>query len=653
MKLSPTARKFLFGFLVVSSLFLACAILLDWLPWLRGPAPETSEWYWPYLLRPVARWWPSAAAALLTLIVSALWLRQERTKRSWALLFLTLLFACSLLLQLSLIYADRANISAELVDRTLSNQASGFFEAAAEITDINQLLAAYPRAMPLFVSEHARTHPPGMIVANWAAIQVMEKMNWLADPVAAFVRPLRCMDLWLYGQPTAVPAALGVWALIPLLFAAATLFPAYGAARLLLPDSHTAKLATVLAALMPALILFAPKSVQLYAPLALLMFWAFHAGLLQKSAAKLFLAGLVGSMLTFFSLGNAALFLLLALYAIFIFLLSRQNDQQDDLWRQDRGQIAWQLLAFGAGAAAIWLVYLLFWQVAPWEIAGSGLKQHYQLVTNIRRYEWWVVWNLIDLVIYGGWPLVLGFLGSLVLAYRLWRNRKFRPVDALAVVLAILILVLNFSGSARGEVGRLWLFFMPLLAFPAAHFWQRALPGKQGALVVIALQLLMILSLGWAWRPVRAVIVVAEEPVMAQAEPQTELDENFAGEPLKLTGYTLASNRVSAGENIALALFWQAAGPASRPYTVFNHLVDKEGQLVAQQDNWPVNGQWPPSCWRDGDVIVDEYSMAIPPDAETGSYRLVTGLYDTENGARLLLEDGRDGVELDVVEVEK
>jgi hypothetical protein len=45
--------------------------------------------------------------------------------------------------------------------------------------------------------------------------------------------------------------------------------------------------------------------------------------------------------------------------------------------------------------------------------------------------------------------------------------------------------------------------------------------------------------------------------------------------------------------------------------------------------------------------------MAIPPDAETGSYRLVTGLYDTENGARLLLEDGRDGVELDVVEVEK
>jgi hypothetical protein len=146
---------------------------------------------------------------------------------------------------------------------------------------------------------------------------------------------------------------------------------------------------------------------------------------------------------------------------------------------------------------------------------------------------------------------------------------------------------------------------------------------------------------------------VAEEPVMAQAEPQTELDENFAGEPLKLTGYTLASNRVSAGENIALALFWQAAGPASRPYTVFNHLVDKEGQLVAQQDNWPVNGQWPPSCWRDGDVIVDEYSMAIPPDAETGSYRLVTGLYDTENGARLLLEDGRDGVELDVVEVEK
>ena len=653
MTLSAAARKSLLGFLVISSLLLASAILLDWLPWLRGPAPETSEWYWPYLLRPMQRWWPAAAAALLTLIASALWLRQERPNRNRTALFLYVLFACSLLLQISLIYADRADISAELVDRTLSNQASGFFEAAAEITDMNELLAAYPQAMPLFVSEHARTHPPGMIVANWAMIQVLVKMNWLAEPVAAFVRPLRCMDLWLYGHDTAVAAALGIWALIPLLAAAATIFPAYGVARLLLPESDTAKLATILAAMMPALILFAPKSVQLYAPLTLLMFWLFHDGLTQKSAAKLFLAGLVGSILTFFSLGNAALFLLLALYAIFMLLLSRRNDQQDDLWPQDWGQMAWQLLAFGAGAAVIWLVYLLFWQVPPWEIAGSGLGQHYQLVTHIRRYEWWVIWNLIDLVIYSGWPLASGFLGSLVLAYRLWRNGKFAPVDALAVILTTLILVLNFSGSARGEVGRLWLFFMPLLAFPAAHFWQGALPGKRGALVVIALQLLMVLSLGWAWRPVRAVIVVAEQPAMVQAEPQNDLDENFVGEPLRLTGYTLASNRVSPGDHIVLTLFWQAAGPASRPYTVFNHLVNDEGQLAAQQDNWPVNGQWPPSCWRDGTVIVDEYAIAVPPDAEPGSYRLITGLYDTENGARLLLEDGRDALELGTVEVER
>jgi hypothetical protein len=407
----------------------------------------------------------------------------------------------------------------------------------------------------------------------------------------------------------------------------------------------------VMAATIPTLLLFAPKSVQLYAPLALLLFWAIHSGLKGRSAGLLFLAGLAGSILTFFSLGNAALFLLLALYAVFMLLIGTRDGQKGAIWPQHGAQIAGQILAFVAGAAAIWFVYLLFWRVAPWEIAISGLDQHYQLVTSIRRYEWWVVWNLIDLVIYSSWPLALGFFGSLVLGYRYLRDGRLGPVNALAAGLAILILVLNFSGSARGEVGRLWLFFMPLMAFPAAHFWQQAVPGKRSAVVLIALQLLIVLSLGWAWRPVRAVIVVAEEPAMAEAEPQIELDQVFANEPLKLAGYSLFSSSVSAGETLELTLFWQAEGPATRPYTAFNHLVNEEGQLVAQEDNWPVSGRWPPSCWRDGDIIVDEYELAIPPDTAPGSYHLITGLYDAQSSQRVLLEDGRDAVELGFIYV--
>ena len=651
MNFSPASRKLLLGFLIASSLLLAFAIVGDWLPHLRGPAPQTSEWYWPYLLRPIGQWWPSAVAALLTLAIAAWWINVQNPRRTQTIAALISLFAASLLLQASLIYADRVDVAAELIDRTLSNQASGFIEPAADIGDINQLLAAYPQAMPQFVSEHARTHPPGMILANWTAIQVFSQFEWLAEPAAAYVRPLRCMDLWLYNRPAAVSAALGAWALIPLFFAALTVFPAYAVSRQLL-KSYAVRLATILAATLPALLLFAPKSVQLYAPLSLFMFWAFHTGLFKQSPWRLFTAGAIGSLLTFFSLGNAALFLLLILYGLFIILVASREGKSETLWPQNPGGIIKQLLAFGAGAASLWLLFWLFWQVPPWEIAFAGLDQHYRLVTNIRRYEWWVVWNLIDLLLFSGWPLALGFLGSILLAFRYWRSGRIEAVDVLAIVLGVLILLLNFSGSARGEVGRLWLFFMPLLAFPSAHFWKNALPGKRNAVLLVALQLLMVLCLGWAWRPVRAVIVVAEAPPMSQTLPQTELNESFAGEPLKLVGLSLSSTTVSPGEKLELSLFWQAGGPASRPYTVFNHLLDESGQLVAQQDNWPVAGKWPPTCWRENETIVDDYLLLIPAGIEPGIYHLSSGLYDATNGLRVPLENGRDAVDLGTIEVE-
>jgi hypothetical protein len=81
----------------------------------------------------------------------------------------------SLLLQLGLIYADRPAVTAELVDRTLSNLASGFFEPAVEINDLGQVLRHYPQTMPTFVSEHARTHPPGLIAANWLTVQALAR----------------------------------------------------------------------------------------------------------------------------------------------------------------------------------------------------------------------------------------------------------------------------------------------------------------------------------------------------------------------------------------------------------------------------------------------------------------------------------------------
>jgi hypothetical protein len=148
------------------------------------------------------------------------------------------------------------------------------------------------------------------------------------------------------------------------------------------------------------------------------------------------------------------------------------------------------------------------------------------------------------------------------------------------------------------------------------------------------------------------VIVVAEPPEPSTDQPETELNLEFADEPLSLTGFTLADQIVAPGQQLALTLFWQAEGPASRPFTVFNHVVDEDGSLAAQSDGWSGGGQWPPTCWRAGEVIVDRFDVPIPLDMVPGEYGVLTGLYDAASGERLILRDGRDAIELGVIAVE-
>ncbi len=650
MNLSPRSQRFLLLFILISSLALTILIVSDWLPYLRGPAPETNEWYWPHTLRPLFRWWPSIIVAALFWLVAAWWLSPQKSDRRRNLIALIALFIASILLQLALIYADRPDIAAELVDRTLSNQASGFFEPAAEIESMSEVLRNYPQQMPQFASEHAQTHPPGLIFAHWLTIKGLSYWPTFSEYIAQSVRPLRCTDLWLLDRPPQVAAGLAVWSLLPILAAALIVAPAFGLAQLLL-HGRAQRLAAILVAAVPALLLFAPKSVQIYALLAVILLWIFSGALVRRSLWRMLGAGILLSLMTTLSLGNAALYPILVLYALLLNHLTSSTENDIGFQSYKWSTLLLHLFLFTMAAISLWLLNWALWGIPPWAIARVGLAQHYELVTRLRRYDWWLTWNLLDWLIFSGWPMALGFLASLILALKTWHQKQQLPVDILALCLALFILILDISGSARGEVGRIWLFFMPLLAFPSAHFWTSSLPGRRHVWLIVALQLLIVATIGLSWRPVRAVIVVAQEPPMTLASPTASLDINFVDQPFSLLGFSLASQQVQPGDQIDLTLFWRADAPSQRPFTVFTHLTNGEGELVAQQDNWPVDGQWPPTCWRAGDSIVDNYLIPLPNSLPPGDYKLSTGLYDSANGLRLSIQEGDDAVHLATITV--
>jgi hypothetical protein len=84
-------------------------------------------------------------------------------------------------------------------------------------------------------------------------------------------------------------------------------------------------------------------------------------------------------------------------------------------------------------------------------------------------------------------------------------------------------------------------------------------------------------------------------------------------------------------------LFWQVQETAGNYWSVFTHLVDQEGRLIAQSDKVPYDGLYPPDRWWPGQVVDDDYSIDIPTGTPPGIYSLYVGMYDHLTGERLPL----------------
>lgn len=102
------------------------------------------------------------------------------------------------------------------------------------------------------------------------------------------------------------------------------------------------------------------------------------------------------------------------------------------------------------------------------------------------------------------------------------------------------------------------------------------------------------------------------------------------GQQAKLLGYDLSS-----GRPLSVTLYWQALQPDGLDYTVFVHLLDPAGNVIAQADSPPQNNAYPTSLWATDEQIADPHFFELPPNFPAGNYQLLIGLYRPETGQRL------------------
>ncbi|MEM7335293.1 MAG: hypothetical protein AAF490_24665 [Chloroflexota bacterium] len=612
----------------LSALLLSLLVLTDWMPILRGPQPDSEIWHWVYQLRPFSRWWwVLLAGGVMGGLVTWWLVAQHKITRLRTAVFLTLLAGAALFLQLSLVYADRGAAYTELIDRALAVQTNGYFWHAAQITDMSSTLQTYPEQMTTFESDHMRTHPPGLLLANWLTLRLADGLPML-DPVGYGVQHNRCTDLWLLDNPLHVSVALGVWAILPALVAVTAVFPAYLIGSLLTHNPRHAAVGAIWVALVPSLLIFAPTPDQLSGVLALWLIWLGLIAIRKKRYDYFITAGLLFSIMSFISIGNFALAIILI--ALPFLHQPKQN------WLSYG-------LVFGLGTFSCWLILWLGWGVPPWDIVLTGLAEHEQLVLTNRAYTTWVGFNLVDLLTFLGLPILVGFV-HLLMTKTVFATQSLKQ---LGWATAVLLLILNFSGSARGEVGRIWLLIFPIVAVSAGLFYARKLSIRQIVWVMWG-QMFILMAVGLAWQPIEATIVVAERPLMAQQSPETIMNVSFEN-GISLTGTTISQQN----DALDVTLFWHSEGGIQRPYTVFNHLLDAENNIVAQSDGWSVQGQWPTSCWEQNEMVIDPFTISLPDSLAAGEYRLFTGFYDAKDLSRLRHERGETAVFLTAIQVEE
>jgi hypothetical protein len=142
----------------------------------------------------------------------------------------------------------------------------------------------------------------------------------------------------------------------------------------------------------------------------------------------------------------------------------------------------------------------------------------------------------------------------------------------------------------------------------------------------------------------------APPPRLASLSPQIAPRQADFGGQVRLLGYDLPERSTQPGQALELTLYWQALTPPERDYSVYVHLVDDNGLILAQRDSYPAGGLEPTGSWLVGPIVQDRHSVQIPVIAPAPAQtRLRIGLYDYRSQVRLLTADGSDYLDLDTV----
>lgn len=474
-------------FVTAATLLFCLAIGVDLSPYLRGPSYYPPEWRWEY-------WFENTLgriyAPLLVIGAIAIVYRWVEKKKTITRTSLVLFFAATILLffclQFAVLYFSRSGIGV-VIHRIINPELNGYFTAALTITSLPEFLRNYNTLMLDFVY-HAKAHPPGAILffyyidqlmqffpalGNWAMQQVPSRPDVLADwqPLVASQKAT------VFASALIIPLLSG-FSMIPLFFTAKLL---YGV--------KTALRSVFVLAVIPSLLFFIPINDAFLHVFTITAFCFFVYGLRNNSPLLLVGAGATIFLGVFFNLSLLPVLVLFFAY----FLLHEYT-----LLKKQFVTFFKKGLYFLLGLFFPFLLLFVVFQFNFIMMTATIMK--YVPDVHTRSYLIWIVYNLYDFFIFAGIPVLIVYFMAIKNMVGIVIKKSVKHADLLLIAFTLMIVIVNFSGSVRGETGRIWIPYIPFLVLIVTGFMTKTLHlSTKQFVIIVGLQALQLLVMQEFW----------------------------------------------------------------------------------------------------------------------------------------------------------
>jgi hypothetical protein len=653
---------------IVVTLIFAAILALDLYPGLRGGA----GWQWPYAaprdLLPVV----VLALGLAVYLGVSLALRRTSVRGllAWAVIGGTLLAYLLVGVQGDPYYL--------LFTRTVSPVQTGASALQARIMSTEGVLSTlqrWPQVMDEALGQnliHFTTSPPGQVLLHQAAADLFDSpaLSGFSSAISRPLRAFQCTDVDVMRYTNGEIVSAGLFAYLMPLFAALTAVPLYLIARDLTGDRFRAASLAAWWPLIPAALLFAPTWNTFYPLLCTLAFWLLLRGLNSRRLIWAAASGLVMFAATFLNFSVLPFFLLAGLFTLgwhFVgpraegrWLVNPPLTQANQvplaprsLGEGDLGgegpnrlkPIAYSLLfgvSFALGLFLPWLIYALITGVSPLEILGKTFGAHGELVQ--REYLPWLILHPYDVLLFTGIPAALLAIWGVV---RVIRSRRLDSVGLFTLSMALTVLLVNFAGIVQGENARILIFYMPfllLMTLAVRRDEPRAdapLFAAQAVIVLVMAAVLPVVPLDMDPVPSGPRSDIGSLGDVPWTADGTSFDSSVYAGQFTLDRYRWVGD--PARQAITFEFEFGGMEPSERPYQF--ELVARAdtdmGEIVSEPFRWWSQGEeYPPSCWREGEIIRDTVVMPLPPVPHPVEWDVILRAVDERTGDVMLTSTG-------------